>query len=118
VCPTDPSSFLYKAKLGTALVTSHIQQLLSLRTTAGTLAPAVLLHGIMLKERDKGTLASQMADVKETEIMLFQSLCGIKRLRENLMKDTCVSTDVDSNLLFLFSFYNVIWHNILGPICK
>jgi hypothetical protein len=29
----------------------------------------------------------------------------------------CVSTDVESNLLFLFSFYNVVWHNILGPIC-
>jgi hypothetical protein len=37
---------------------------LSLRTTAGTLAPAVLLHGTVLKEREEGTLPSQMADVK------------------------------------------------------
>jgi hypothetical protein len=61
---TLPASYT-NAKLGTALVTSHIQRLLSLRTTAGTLTPAVLLHGTILKERDKGTLASQMADVKE-----------------------------------------------------
>lgn len=52
------------AKLGTALVTNYIQWLLSLRTTAGTLAPAVLLHGTVLKEREEGTLPSQMADVK------------------------------------------------------
>jgi hypothetical protein len=41
-----------------------MQQLLRLRTTGGTAAPAVLLHGAVLKERDKGTLSSQMADVK------------------------------------------------------
>jgi len=45
-------------------VTSYIQRLLSLRSTAGTLAPAVLLYGMVLKEREEGTLPSQMADVK------------------------------------------------------
>ena len=45
-------------------MTSYIQRLLSLRSTAGTLAPAVLLHGMVLKEREEGTLPSQMADVK------------------------------------------------------
>jgi len=37
---------------------------LILRSTAGTLAPAVLLHGTVLMEREEGTLPSQMADVK------------------------------------------------------
>jgi len=37
---------------------------LSLRSTAGTLAPAVLLHGTLLMEREEGTLLSQVADVK------------------------------------------------------
>jgi len=59
---TLPAAYT-NAKLGTALVTSHIQ-LLSLRSTAGTLAPAVILHGMVLKERGKGILPSQMADVK------------------------------------------------------
>jgi hypothetical protein len=58
-----PASYK-NAKLDTALVTSYIQRLLSLRSTAGTLAPAVLLHGMVLKEREEGTLPSQMADVK------------------------------------------------------
>ena len=57
-----PASYT-NAKEGKALVTIHIQ-LLRLRSTAGTLAPAVLLHGTVLKERDKVTLTSQMADVK------------------------------------------------------
>jgi hypothetical protein len=52
------------ANEGTALVTTHIQQLLRLRTTGDTAAPAVLLHGAMLKEQEKGTLSSQMANVK------------------------------------------------------
>ena len=59
---TLPAAYT-NAKLGTSLVTSHIR-LLSLRSTASTLVPAVLLHGTVLKEREKRTLVSQMADVK------------------------------------------------------
>jgi hypothetical protein len=65
VCPTDPSSFLYKCYIGHSISDKSHTMTLEFRTIAGTLASAVLLHGTMLKERDKGTLASQMADVKE-----------------------------------------------------
>ena len=58
-----PASYT-NAKLDTALVTNYIQWCLILRSTAGTLAPAVLLHGTVLMEREEGTLPSQMADVK------------------------------------------------------
>lgn len=58
-----PASYT-NAKEGTALVTTHIQQHLRLRTTGDTAAPAVLLHGMVLRERDKGTLSSRMADVE------------------------------------------------------
>jgi hypothetical protein len=60
----NPTNSYTHAKEGTAVVTTHMQQLLRLRTSGDTAAPAVLLHGVVLKERDKCTLSSQMADVK------------------------------------------------------
>ena len=37
---------------------------------------------------------------------------------QSVSKALCVTTDFESNLLFLLSFYNVTWHNILGLFCK
>jgi len=62
-----PASYT-NATLDTALVTNYKQWLLSWRSTAGTLAPAVLLHGTVLKDREEDTLPSQMADFNNVKL--------------------------------------------------
>jgi hypothetical protein len=46
-----------------------MQQLLRLRTTGGTAAPAVLLHGTVITERDKGTLFSKWQMLNELKLL-------------------------------------------------